>query len=290
MSDRQTFFHVGYARAASTFLQKAVFPALTGLQYIPRNRFRVREREKKRFKEQKILMSREAGKHIYTRCDDVVKVFNSRIIISLRRQDTLAASNYRLHAKKGHTVRFQNYLDLENDSGLWKKEDFEYMRLIRYVEEAYGHKPLVLIFEDYINDPDFYLDSLCTWLDCGIDKSKIGKDVVHKSYTDKQLRLRRQVADWFADKDSDQERLKNKTPQGDSVANFIRYRALLWSSALFMRFANLAPESWLSDEPLIEQQRLDQVREFYADDWQQCYDYVAKQSEELGVTRNKEIA
>ena len=283
MSERQTFFHVGYARAASTFLQKAIFPALTGLQYIPRNRFRVREKEKKRFRADKVLMSREAGQHIFDRCDRVKDVFGSRIIISLRRQDTLAASNYRLHAKKGHTVRFEQYLDLETNQGLWKTEQFEYMRLIRYVEENFSHPPIVLIFEDYIANPDKYLATLCAALDCGIDQAKIGNDIVHKSYSDKQLRLRRQVADWFADKDSRKEQLKNKTPQGDSIGNFFRYRALLWSSALFMRFANLAPERWLTDEPLIRQERLDQVRQFYSDDWQQCIDYVAQQNRALGI-------
>ncbi len=288
MSSPQTFFHVGYARAASTFLQKAIFPALTGLQYIPRNRFRVREKEKKRFRADKILMSREAGQHIFDRCDRVRDIFGSRIIISLRRQDTLAASNYRLHAKKGHAVRFEQYLDLEHNQGFWKVEQFEYMRLIRYVEEQYGEKPIVLIFEDYIKDPKFYLATLCAALECEIDTNKIKNDVVHKSYSDKQLRLRRQVADWFADKDSKQEQLKNKTPQGDSVMNFIRYRALLWSSALFMRFANLAPQSWLSDEPLIREERLQQVKEYYADDWQQCINYVEQQCAELGVQRSAE--
>lgn len=286
MTDRQTFFHVGYARAASTFLQKAVFPALEGLQYIPRNRFRVREREKKRFQAEKILMSREAGKHIFSRCDRVHDIFASRIIISLRRQDTLAASNYRLHTKKGHTVRFEQFLDLENDEGLWKLQDFQYMRLIKHVENKTGHKPIVLIFEDYISDPEYYLAALCAALECSIDKTKIGSNVVHKSYSDKQLRLRRQVADWFADKNSKKEQLKNKTPQGDSVVNFLRYRALLWSSALFMRFAKVVPEGWLSEEPLIRDDRLQQVREYYADDWQQCLAYVEQQNRSLGIERS----
>jgi hypothetical protein len=70
------------------------------------------------------------------------------------------------------------------------------------------------------------------------------------------------------------------------VANFIRYRALLWSSAIFMRFANLAPERWLSDEPLIRDERLKQVREFYADDWQACIEYVEAQAVQLGVNRS----
>ena len=283
MSERQTFFHVGYARAASTFLQKSVFPALTELQYIPRNRFRVREKEKKRFKADKILMSREAGKHIFERCDRVRDTFGSRIIISLRRQDTLAASNYRLHAKKGHTVRFEQFLDLENDDGFWKLEEFEYMRLIRYVEESTGRKPIVLIFEDYIENPDAYLNTLCAALECGIDKNAISSKAVHKSYSDKQLRLRRQFADYFELRSQESNKLKNKTPQGDSIINFIRYRALLWSSALFMRFANFAPNSWLSDEPLINEARLHQIRDYYVDDWLACREYVEKQNRELGL-------
>ena len=231
-------------------------------------------------------MSREAGKHIYDRCERAHAIFGSRIVLSLRRQDTLAASNYRLHAKKGHTVRFEQFLDLEHDNGLWQRKDFEYMRLIQYVEKQIGHKPIVLIFEDYIADPEFYLDLLCAALNCGIDKTKISSNVVHKSYSDKQLRLRRQVADWFADKNSKKEQLKNKTPQGDSVKNFIRYRALLWSSAIFMRFAKLAPESWLSDEPLIRDKRLVQIREFYTEDWLACIEYVNQQARALGVQRN----
>lgn len=284
MSERQTFFHVGYARAASTFLQKSIFPALTDLQYIPRNRFRVREKEKQRFKADKILMSREAGKHIFERCDRVRDTFGSRIIISLRRQDTLAASNYRLHAKKGHTVRFQQFLDLEHDDGFWKLEEFEYMRLIRHVEKSTGRKPIVLIFEDYIKTPDAYLETLCAALECGIDKSAISSKAVHKSYSDKQLRLRRQFADYFELKSQESNKLKNKTPQGDGVINFIRYRALLWSSAIFMRLANFAPESWLSDEPLIDKARLQQIKDYYADDWQACNDYVAEQNKELGLS------
>ena len=285
MSKTQTFFHVGYARAASTFLQKVVFPALTEIQYIPRNRFRVREKEKKRFRSNKVLMSREAGRHIYTRCDRVKEVFGSRIVISLRRQDTLAASNYRLHAKKGHTIRFDKYLDLEQDQGFWKLDDFRYMRLIRYLEKSTGEKPIVLIFEDYIQDPDFYIDTLCAALQCTINKALLHNDPVHKSYSDKQLRLRRQFADKLVRSQSNN-LMRDKTPQGDGFINFLRYRALLWSSSLFMLFAKFIPERYLSDEPLIESARLQEVREYYDSDWQECIEYVNQQSIELGVPKN----
>ena len=282
-NETKTYFHVGYARAASTFLQKAVFPALTGLQYIPRNRFRVRESEKKRFKSNKILMSREAGQRIFGRCDDVYRIFNSRVIISLRRHDSLIASNYRLHVKRGHSTRFDKYLDLEHDQGIWKLEELEFMRLIRHVEEATGEKPIVLIFEDYIRDPDYYLASLCASLGCGLDEQKLSHKPVHKSYNDKQLRLRRQFADKFKGNERDQKTPEVSSSSDNKVWAWLKRRSLLWVSAIFMRIVKFAPDSWLSDEPLIDRDRLIQIREKFQADWQACEQYVAQQNQALGI-------
>lgn len=281
----QTFFHVGYARAASTFLQKAVFPALTGLQYIPRNRFRVRESEKKRFRDNKILMSREAGQRIFSRCDDVYRIFDSRIIISLRRHDSLIASNYRLHVKRGHSTRFEKYVDLEHDQGIWKLKELEYMRLIRHVEETTGEKPIVLIFEDYIKDPDYYLASLCAALGCGLDEQKLSHEPVHKSYNDKQLRLRRQFADTFSGNELDQKTPEVNAADENRVIAWLKRRLYLWASAIFMRIVKFAPDSWLSEEPLIEKDQLVRIRETFESDWQACEEYVLQQNKALGVKR-----
>ncbi|MBT8113953.1 MAG: hypothetical protein KJP04_01140 [Arenicella sp.] len=286
MIERQTFFHIGYARAASTFLQKTVFPALTGIQYIPRNRFRVREREKKRFKADKILMSREAGEYIYQRCDDVQRVFGSKIIISLRRQDALASSLYRLQAKNGHTIRFHQFLDLDNDTGTQQCREFEYMKLIRYVEQTTGDKPLVLIFEDYLSDPDFYIDLLCAFLECDVDKSRLDQRPVHKSYTDKQLRLRRQLSDLFLSPQDDWRRMSARSIDDHNWTYKYKHRLLLWFTLIFMPLARVIPDSWLSDEPLIEDGALARVRDYYHDDWQACIDYVDVQAQRLGVARN----
>ncbi|NND82332.1 MAG: hypothetical protein HKN50_07885 [Gammaproteobacteria bacterium] len=285
MTKPQTYFHVGYARAASTFLQKTVFPALTGIQYIPRNRFRVREREKRRFRGDKILMSREAGQYIYQRCDDVLRIFDSKIIISLRRHDRLAGSLYRLQAKNGHTIRFPHFLDVENDKGTQKIREFEYMELIRYLQDKTGEPPLVLIFEDYLSDPQFYMQTLCTFLDCGVDEAKLDHRPVHKSYSDKQLRLRRQLSDLYLSPEEDWQRMTGMTLTDHNWKYTVKHRLVLWSTGLFMRLARFAPESWLNDEPLIEPAELEKVKHYYAEDWQACQQYVAAQAERLGVQR-----
>ncbi|MBL4671213.1 MAG: hypothetical protein JKX81_03050 [Arenicella sp.] len=290
MSKIQTFFHVGYARAASTFLQKTVFPALTGLQYIPRNNFRVRESEKSRFKSDKILMSREAGEYIYDRCDRVHQVFDSKIIISVRRHDVLAASTYRLYVKNGHTFRHDKFLDVVNNSGVRKVEDFTYMRLVNYVEKQTGCKPLLLIFEDYINDPEFYLDSLCAYLQCSIDKAKLSHRAVHKSYTDKQLRLRRQFSDKHLSQEKNKAELDKANVEDYTRLKNFKGKVLVRVSGIFMRLARFAPDSWLDDEPPLIESHSKAIRDYFADDWAQCYDYVEQQSLELGVKRNMSVS
>lgn len=286
MSKPQTFFHVGYARAASTFLQKTVFPALTGLQYIPRNNFRVRESEKKRFRADKILMSREAGEYIVDRCDRVQNVFASKIIISVRRHDALAESTYRLYVKNGNTFRFPQFLDTENNNGVRKLEDFNYMNLVNHIQQTTGEKPLLLIFEDYLNDPEFYIDSLCAYLQCGVNKSKLSQKPVHKSYTDKQLRIRRQFADKTLSQAQNKAMLDESNIDDYTKLKSMKDKLLIRMSGLIMRLARFAPDSWLNDEPLLDDAHSEKIRRYFADDWSACYGYVEQQSLELGVSRN----
>lgn len=285
----QTYFHVGYARAASTFLQKTVFPALQGIQYIPRNNFRVREKEKKRFKQNKILMSREAGEFIYDRCDKVKEIFASKIIVSVRRHDVLAASTYRLYAKNGHTFRHNEFLDVDNNQGVRKLEDFNYMNLLNHIEETTGEKPLLLIFEDFISDQKFYIDSLCAFLECDIDRSKLTKKAVHKSYTDKQLRLRRQFSDKYLSPERNRAQLAKVTAESKFGFSKFKDKLIVHSAGWFMRLAKFAPDSWLNDEPLLIDSHSKAIKDYFADDWAACYEYVEKQSSELGVSRNTPV-
>ena len=49
-----------------------------------------------------------------------------------------------------------------------------------------------------------------------------------------------------------------------------------------MPIVKYAPDSWLSDEPLIDEKRLQQIKEHYQQDWQACINYVQQQNQALG--------
>ena len=232
-------------------------------------------------------MSREAGEYIYDRCDKVKEIFDSKIIISVRRHDVLAASTYRLYAKNGHTFRHDKFLDVINNEGVRKVEDFTYIRLLKYVEEQTGNRPLLLIFEDYISDPEFYTDSLCAFLECSIDMAKLSHSAVHKSYTDKQLRLRRQFSDKYLSPEKNKAALDSINLEDYTPWKNLKEKVLVRVSGIFMRLARFAPESWLDDEPLLIESHSQAIRDYFADDWAACFDYVETQSVELGVKRNK---
>ena len=175
---------------------------------------------------------------------------------------------------------------MDKDEGVWKQADFNFMQYIEYAEKSSGEKPLVLLFEDYKNDPDFYLDSLCAWLECDIERSAISSKEVHKSYSDKQLRLRRQYSDRFLDPELDQAVYRAESLADHHWWRRTRHRFVLWFTGIFMRLVRFAPDSWLDDEPLMRDEDLARVKDFYADDWAACQAYVDEQSKRLGVKRN----
>ena len=285
-----TYFHVGYAQVASTFLQKTVFPALIGLQYIPHGNFSVCEFEKKRFKKDKVLMSCEAGESIFDRCDRVWEIFQSKIIVSVCRHDKLAESSYRLYVQNGHTFGFADLLDVKDDYGVRKIKDWTYLNVLEYAEKLTGEKPLLLILEDYVNDPDFYIDSLCAYLECGIDRAKLNRQPLDNIYPDKQLRMRRKFSQQFLSPQESKKRLMAAESKGYTTANSFKDKTLLKMSSGLTNLARFVPDSFVHSEPLFDDEHSKAITDFFAPDWSACFDYVEQQSERFGVSRNKAIS
>ena len=84
VTDREplVFFHAGLGKVASTYLQKRVFPALDGIRYIPRNRFRRHAREIAEARYPRYLLSRECGKYLDRRLEEIHGYYpNARILL-----------------------------------------------------------------------------------------------------------------------------------------------------------------------------------------------------------------
>ncbi|MCZ7599032.1 MAG: hypothetical protein M5U09_16860 [Gammaproteobacteria bacterium] len=131
------FFHAGLGKVASTYLQKRVFPALDGICYIPRDRFRSHARIVARAEHDRYLISRECGKRLEPRLEEIHRLYpDARILLFFRRHDEWIASHYRRYVKNGGGRDLDGYLDLDGDEGIWTRDQLEYMPMIERAGSA----------------------------------------------------------------------------------------------------------------------------------------------------------
>ncbi len=266
-AEKEIFFHVGLGKTASTYLQYKVFPKLKGVHYIQRTRYKKSYAVIKNTNHDKYLVSREFDRQLEREASTFSKHFpGAKPIIILRRQDSWIASQYRRFVKNGRPFSFTTFLDVEQDSGVWKKKELYFMNKIRILEKYFMHKPLVLFHDDLKNDPWAFIDTIANYIGATYDKNDISLNPSHKSYNLKQLIILRKLSRTIGFK-----RIKVKNNRFLKWLAY-RYRWLLCHLVLYMAY--LVPYKIKEEDVLIPSEELEKIRKYYADDWQACLQYA----------------
>ena len=157
--NKEIYFHTGLGKVASTYLQYKVFPKLKHIHYIQRTRYKNAISIIENSVEAKFLISREFDRQFERELKLFSKKFPSaRIIILLRRHDSWIASQYRRYVKNGGSASFENFIDIENDLGLWRQKDLLFAPKIQFVLDHFEQPPLVFFYDDIRNDFFSFLD------------------------------------------------------------------------------------------------------------------------------------
>ena len=267
---KEIFFHVGLARAASTYLQHKVFPHFTGVHYIPPTQYRRYQHIIADTTAPKYLVSREFDQRLACQARQFAQRFpEARIILVLRRSDSWIASRYRQFVKNGNALSFQEFFDIEYDQGLWKRRDASMWTKIQIIETYFPQKPLILFQEDLVTAPYDVFDTMAQFMGCAYDKERVSLTPFHTSYSDKQLHVMLRVSKYCFALD----------PTYDAYARWVEWwhrRARLLACYLILYPAGLVPAAWVSRTPLIGPQTLAQIQAFFAEDWQRCQEYARK--------------
>ena len=266
---KDVYFHPGLGKVASTFLQYNFFPKLQGIRYIQRTKYVKAPEIIRRSGDEKFLISREFDKNRYLERESQFiagHLKNVKPILILRRHDQWIASQYRRYAKNGFPLTFRQFFDIHTDQGRWQQHDLVYMDKIRLLEHYFDHKPLVLFFDQLIDNPYAFFDRLAGYMGASYNKKAINTRRRHTSYNEKQMRATRKVGHYI--NIQPQKRLKN--PVLDKLRHW--YVALVRYTVLYS--ALLIPAAWLGNEPLIPPEDLKKIHEQYADDWEQCLMYA----------------
>jgi len=265
--NKEIYFHVGLGKTGTTFLQHRVFPHFQNVDYLQRGKYHNFKKNIEKNQSDKIFISREFDRQLEREVNRFSNHYpNTKSIIVLRRHDSWIESEYKRYLKSGKNNTFDEFLDLDNDQGNWKKKDVYFFPKIKHLEHKFDHKPLVLFFNDLKKNTWNYIDKFAKYMNASYNKGDINTRIKHKSYNTKQLKIIQKFNQKFM-------------PQGPNYSDiyFIRKiqrwlrmipRYIVLYSAIFI------PDNFVSDKPLIPPSKLQRVREKYSEDWEKCKKYA----------------
>lgn len=263
----EVFFHVGLERTATTFLQKRIFPYLKDIHHITRKEYDDSEKIIAETNSNKYLISNEISNNKLE--DELNKISlrfpQAKIILVLRRQDKWIASQYKRAVKNGFPHKLNEFLDLENDKGKWKKKYLYFYQFIETIEKKFQNPPLILFHYKLIEKPAEFVSELLYFLGTETPLEDLSLKPIHVSYSKKQLILRRWISKQGLFKEP-------KTKSKTGINYFLRiYRKICRYSIL--NVAALIPEKFIKEKELISGKELHRIRKYYEEDWNKCLNY-----------------
>lgn len=265
---KELFFHVGLGKTGSTYLQYRVFPKFKGVYYIQRTKYRrcfdiIKKTNYKRY-----FVSNEFDRQFPFEINRIANEFPSaKIIMILRRHDNWMASQYRRWVKNGYSKSFQEFIDIEYDQGEWKQSEALFYPYIEMVLDKLHSKPLVLLYDDMVKNPINTIQKIANFVGAEFNPDDISLKRKHSSYSSKQLRFKR---------------VWNKYIPADIKLSKIKIIAFIQKVFLIkipryglLYLAKLLPESLSPKRELTPKTYLNQIKDFYSDDWKKCVDFTA---------------
>ena len=268
--NKELFFHVGLAKTGTTYLQYRFFPYLQGIKYIQRTSYKKAFEIIDSSKKEKILVSNEFDQQFFKEVGKIAQKYPSaKIIMVLRRQDSWIASEYKRNVKNGFSGSIREFFDIINDSGLFKVEDALFFPKIDFVLKNFKEKPLVLLYDELRDNPFSFFDKIAKFTGTTYDKNKISLKPVHKSFGEKELKFRRWLNKYFTGEIQETH---------DWRRPFQRYFFTYPIRYTLLTVGKLLPESFIPREPLVDKHYLEEIRTFFAEDWERCLNYIEKEN------------
>ena len=260
-SEKEIYFHVGLAKTGSTFVQNNFFPKLKNIKYISTHKYKRCIDIIKKTNYKSYLISREFDRKLDEEVRKVLKHFpQTKIIIVFREHKKWISSQFKRYSKNGWHWDFEEFYNNEN-TGYWKRDDMIYFDKLKIISKYSKSRPLVLNFDELKTNPHSYLEKISNFTNSNYIKDDISLNVVHKSYSEKQLVFLKEFCKIF----------KSTPPRyyaKNKLKHWLFFRPWWLLYHLVMYFAILLPKSLVVKKPLINQKYLQNTMNKYKDDWE----------------------
>ena len=267
MNNKNIYFHVGLAKTGSTFLQNNFFPKLKNIKYISTHKYRRCIDIINNTNYDSYLISREFDRQLEGEVKKILNHFpETKIIIVFREHKKWISSQFKRFSKNGYHFKFEDFYNNTN-SGYWKNEDMIYIDKINIIKKYSKYDPLVLNFDELKINPHSYLTKISEYTNSNYSKSNISLNVVHKSYSEKQLIFLKGFCRIF----------KPNPPKyyaDNKLKHWLYFRPWWLLFHLVMYVAYFLPKNMIVKKPLIDNNYLKKTMKKYKSDWDEILKYT----------------
>ena len=267
MNNKNIYFHVGLAKTGSTFLQNNFFPKLQNIKYISTHKYRRCIDIINNTNYDSYLISREFDRQLEGEVKKILNHFpETKIIIVFREHEKWISSQFKRFSKNGYHFKFEDFYNNTN-SGYWKNGDMIYIDKINIIKKYSKYDPLVLNFDELKINPHSYLSKISEYTNSNYSKSNISLNVVHKSYSEKQLIFLKGFCRIF----------KPNPPKyyaDNKLKHWLYFRPWWLLFHLVMYVAYFLPKNMIVKKPLIDNNYLGKTMKKYKSDWDEILKYT----------------
>lgn len=259
--EKKIFFHVGTGKTGTTFLQYRAFPFFKGVRYIQRTSYRKAPEIIRNENADAFFISWEMDQQLEHETALFAKEFpDTQTIIVFRQHDSYLASQYRRFVKNGFTGEVNEFFDVDEDNGFFKRSDFDYRSMLDILRKNFTKEPIVLIYDDLRKEPKEFISMFAEIVGATVDIDSIDFSKKHTSYNEKQLKVIKRMGKRV--------NLRKRRIFKNSALHLlwkIYFGAIRYS---ILYGAKVLPNSMISKEPLMDLKYLEKVKEYYKEDWE----------------------
>lgn len=268
--EQDIYFHLGYPKVASTFLQKEIFPNLSNIKFYKKHKFNNYKKLDPDNLTLTPMFSSEKDYNIEDTAGDILERFPyAKIILILRRHDQWILSKYKYYIRKHGGKEFHEFFDLKDNTGIWKREDLFYRKKIDYLDKHSNNPPLILTLDLLQNDPDLFFKKIEEYTGSKLADKANTDNVVNRAFSKKQLLVLKKFNSFYPYQ-------KLKTPYRIINRSHYRYRQYILHTVAF--FSQLVPWALIKKRQLVDPSQLEEIQGYYKKDWEYCVDYVRKKN------------
>jgi hypothetical protein len=262
------FIHVGMHKTGTTFMQKAVFPKFKNITYVKPNTLLDGYLRLELNGPCLISNERLAGRlwatleQVDASLKRLSEIFPGAVILmSFRPHESFIVSSYKQYLHQGGILRFKDYFDFTDDSGLMKREQFLFAPRVEMVRKHFGRPPFVFLQQEIRNGLPLLLSDMGRLM--GItppDPSEIISSNVNQGVTYQQARVLRWVNQFDRSEFNPEGRFR--------LYNFYTRILKLHPRGLVQFWLRFLP-----DGPFFTEEESKEISAYYAEDWRQIEEF-----------------